>query len=1053
MLISYVDRSIVKFYFSNIPGQVMCAPRPFLRFVHSIILYWLILKSYTQMKKKYLLFPLFVLSNYSIANAQISPLNTLNQNYQTGLELLQNEKYVAAAQQFKMVEQYRNKPSSEQESHAELSILKENAKFYAAVCAIELGNDDAEALFQEFIREYPLNPNTKLAYFHVGRAYFQQKNYDKALSWFDQADPSSLSQKQRLEYQFKQGYSHFELGNIEKAEPLFEAVKKEDSQFKESSTYYFAYINYLNREYKTALSNFEKLKGSPTYESSYPYYITSMYYLDERYDDVIPYATAAMEKTPQKYEAEMLSLVAASYFARSEFKNAEKYFALFYDKDKSNVKNNLFIYQYGYALYQNKKYIEAISILEKLNTDDIYLQNGMFTLGKAALKLDAKEKARSAFFRASRIELDKSLQEEAWIGYAKLSYELEFNQQALEATQSFLTQFPNSKKLNEAKTLLGEILLTSKNYQAAIDILEPILNKTPEAKAAYQKVTYFRGLEFYNERAFPNSLSMFLRSGNFKEDKEIHALSVYWMAETMYELRKYGEAVATFEKFLKFEEAKSTDVYNYAHYALGYAAFEDEKYTKAANYFDRFLRGDDKDVKTVNDAMLRLADSYFVNKNYGEALSYYNRIISGKITGQDYALFQRGMIQGLQKQDDSKISTMNSLLSQFPNSNYADDAGFETAYTYFNKGEFEKSKTDLVALIVKYPRSSYVPKALLTIGLVQYNQSQDDMALESFKKVIKEYPSVPEAKQSLESIKNIYVDRGDANGFISYASTTPLGNFSMSEQDNIMFQAANNIYLRGDSKAAYEAINAYLDKFQKPIHDKEAKFIRAESLVKLGRSTEAIEDYDYILNDWTSDYTERSLMSVSKVLMQEKKYNEAIVYLKRLETTADYKAHHTYAVNNLMKAYNELSMPDDMLKYAAIIKSSDKASEEEKNSSDLYAGKAFLLKADTTAAVKSFNKVIASTKTLAAAEAKYNVALLEFAKGDYKASQKTAFDLINNMPSYDYWVAKSFILLADNYLALNDKLQAKSTLLSIIDNYEGKDNIVEIAKEKLAKIN
>ena len=60
---------------------------------------------------------------------------------------------------------------------------------------------------------------------------------------------------------------------------------------------------------------------------------------------------------------------------------------------------------------------------------------------------------------------------------------------------------------------------------------------------------------------------------------------------------------------------------------------------------------------------------------------------------------------------------------------------------------------------------------------------------------------------------------------------------------------------------------------------------------------------------------------------------------------------------------------------------------------------------------------------------------------------------MNNMTSYDYWVAKSVILLSDNYLALKDKLNAKSTLLSIIDNYEGKDEIVATAKEKLAKIN
>ena len=336
--------------------------------------------------------------------------------------------------------------------------------------------------------------------------------------------------------------------------------------------------------------------------------------------------------------------------------------------------------------------------------------------------------------------------------------------------------------------------------------------------------------------------------------------------------------------------------------------------------------------------------------------------------------------------------------------------------------------------------------------MAQYNLNQDDEALVSFKKVISEYASTEEAKQALESIKNIYLDRGDSQGFMAYAGTTPLGNYSAAEQDNIMFQAANNRYLKGDAQGAFESINAYFDKFPKAIHDKEAKFIRAESLVKLGRPLEAVADYEYILNDWTSDYTERSLVSISKLFLDQKKYNEAIVYLKRLETTADYKVHYTYALNNLLKAYSELKMSDDVLKYVQLVKESDKASEEEKNSVDLYAGKAYLLKGDTEQAVKAFNSVVSKTKTLAAAEAKYNLAAIQYEKKDYKTSTKTCFDLINNMPSYDYWVAKAFILLSDNYVALKDNLQAKSTLLSIIDNYEGKDEIVATAKEKLQKI-
>src|SRR5690606_14116684 len=111
-------------------------------------------------------------------------------------------------------------------------------------------------------------------------------------------------------------------------------------------------------------------------------------------------------------------------------------------------KNNLFTYQYGYSLFELKKYTESVTVLEKLDTDDVYLQSGMYTLGRSFLQLKDKSKARSAFFRSSRLDFDKIIQEEAWINYARLSYELEFNQQALESTQSFLKQFPSSRKVN-----------------------------------------------------------------------------------------------------------------------------------------------------------------------------------------------------------------------------------------------------------------------------------------------------------------------------------------------------------------------------------------------------------------------------------------------------------------------------------------------------------------------------------------------------------------------------------------------------------------------------
>jgi TolA-binding protein len=1005
----------------------------------------------TKLKYISILVPVFFTLS---ASAQQDPSFQVYRTYHAATDLLNKGKYVAAAEQFRLVERSRLKTSTQPQFESELSLVKENAQYYEAVCSLELGNDDAESLFLKFIKEHPENPLAKLAYFQIGKYYFKQEKYGDALTWFNKVTAGELIAGQETEYKFRKGYAYFATNDYKNAQLLFSEIKNRKSPYTEDATYYFAYIAYLNKDYHLALVNFEKLKNSKKYESSYPYYITAVYFLDKRYNDVLTYAVPILKTTHQQHETEMLRIVGASYFAKADYDNSVNYYSRFEDQDKGKTQNTQDSYQMGYAYYKVGNHAKAASELEKLvDQNDIYAQNGNYTLGNVFLKMKNKQSARNAFFVASKMNFDPQLQEDALYEYAKLSYELDFNTQALEATRLYLKNYPQSGRNDEVKTLLGEELLSSHNYKEAVEILEPIPNKSASAKAAYQKVTYYRGLEFYNERAFENGIGIFLRSLKMPVDRKTEALTIYWMAEAMYEVRKYGESVQNFERFLDLDYASETPVYNYANYALAYAAFGDEQYRKAAHYFEKFLEGGEKDRNTINDAVTRLGDSYFVLKNYSQARNYYDRIIAQHNKGEDYALFQRGMIQGLQGSPDAKISTLTDVLNKFPNSDYADDASFEIAYTYFLKNDGATAKTDLQAMIEKYPRSSYIPRALVTIGLIDYNNSNDDLAVESFKKVIQDYSSTDEAKQALKQIEKIYTDKGDAQTFITYAATTPIGNYSASEQESIMYTAANNLYLKGDWAGTIQAVNAYFDKFPtKPIYDKQSRFIRGQSLINLNRGDEAIADFNVILNDWTSAYTEKSLISMAKWQISKKKYNEAIVYLKKLETNSEYKADYSFAINNLLLCYAQMKMPDDALKYAKLVRDYEKSSQEDKFKTGLYSGIAYLQKGDTTSAVKEFEYTVTNTKTIAAAEAKYNIANIEYQKGRYKASQKTCFDLVKELPNYDYWVAKTYILLADDYVAMKDNFQAKATLQSIIDNYKGNDDILPTANQKLDKL-
>ncbi|RYY35822.1 MAG: tetratricopeptide repeat protein [Sphingobacteriaceae bacterium] len=1005
-------------------------------------------------KLKYFVLPAAVLFTAQV-QAQQNPSVHIYKTYHTGLDLLDKGKYVAAAEQFRLVETTPVKTSTQAKFETELSLLQENAAYYEAVCALESGSEDAESLFQKFIKEHPENPLAKMAFFQVGKSYFKQGKYAEALEWFNKVEAGELTGGDNTEYKFRKGYAYFATGDNVNAQKLFSDVKNKRSAYTEDATYYFAYIAYLNKDYHLALLNFEKLKNSKKYEKSYPYYISAVYFLDKRYDDVLNYAIPIINSTKQQHETEMLRIIAASYFAKADYKNAVSYYNRFQDQDQGKTQNTQDSYQLGYAYYKTGNNIKAAEELKKLaGRNDEYAQSGNYALGDVFIKLNNKQAARNAYMTASKLDFDKQLQEDALFNYAKLSYELDFNSQALEATRLYLKKYPRSARTDEVKTLLGEALLNSRNYKEAVEILEPIPNKSVSAQTAYQKVAYYRGLEFYNERAFENAIGIFLRSLNYPNDKKTEALTRYWMAESMFEVRKYTESVENFETFLSMPEAKQTNLGNYANYALAYAAFGGEQYSKAATYFERFLQGTTTDVNTVNDAITRLGDSYFVMKSYGKALEYYNRIIAQRSPGEDYALFQRGIIQGLQGGYDTKITTLNDVLAKFPNSDYADDASFEIAYTYFLKNDGTRAKTDLQAMIQKYPNSSYVPRALVTIGLIDYNNNQDDAAVESFKRVVQDYSSSDEAKQALKQVEKIYTDKGDAQTFINYATGTSIGNYTTAEQENIMMTAANNLYLKNDWQGTVNAVNAYLDKFpNKQIYDKQARYIRAQALVNLNRYQEATMDYNYILNDWTSAYTEKSLIAMAKLYMSQKKYNDAVVFLKRLEINSEYKADYTFAINNLLFSYDQMEMPDDVLKYVTLVRENEKSAEEDKFRTGLYAGKAHLQLGDTTTAVKEFAYTVSKTKTIAAAEAKYNIARVEYLQRKYKASQKTCFDLAKELPNYDYWIAKTFILLADNYTALKDDFQAKATLQSVIDNYKGNDDILPEAKAKLATLN
>ena len=759
----------------------------------------------------------------------------------------------------------------------------------------------------------------------------------------------------------------------------------------------------------------------------------------------------------QELENELRMIAATNYFGKNPFK--KPYFGKLRERHKDGSRDNIDNYRIAYMAYENDEFDRAATIFGQLEQNDAFYQGSLIALGTIALKNGDRETAKNAFAKASGLDYDQPLKADGLFNYTKLLFEQDSAATALNLALEYLKEYdavtPDAEKVETPETLLTEILAGTSNFEAAVNMLEAFSNRDPKSDMLYQKVAYFRGLEFYNERAFENSISLFMRSERFPLDPRIAALATYWKAEAMYEVRKYGEAVDAFSQFLRMPVARETDVYNYANYALAYAAFQNNSFSTAAKHFEIFMAVDRQTMEenVRNDVIARLGDCYLSLRDYGRANGFYDRLITSAAPNQDYALFQRGIIQGLEGDNEAKMSTLRSVIEQFPNSNYADDVAFEIPYTYFMMGDYDTAIEGLQQMIEEYPRSSYASRALMTIGLVQYNKGDNPAALVTFNRVVTEYAASDEAPQALRAVETIYMDDGDATGYIDYATNTGLGDLSDAEQDNLAFQAANALFSRGQYQAAVEAINAYFDKFPRPAQEKHARYIRGVSLYHTGHPEEALHDLNIILNDWTSRYTENTLLTVAELYLGLKQYNEAIVHLKKLELTSEYESSYSYAITNLLVCYYELGDTEQVRKYAELIKSYSRSSDEDIAKAHLYTGYAMLNDGNSTGATKELSLAVLKSNTAVGAEAQYNLGLLQYRAGEYDRAIESAFEVINNMASNDYWVAKSFILLADAYAGKGDNLQARSTLQSVIDNYEGKDDIIPTAKEHLKILN
>jgi len=921
--------------------------------------------------------------------------------------------------------------------------------YYIATSAVRLNQKDAGALIEDFVEDYPTSTKQNQAYVEVAGYNFSQGRYKEAIEWYDKVDESSLGDTDRDRYNFQKGYSYFNAGDKKEADKYLTKVK-DSKEYGSQAKYYLGFIAYEGDDYKKATQLFESVEDKDKYSEKMSYFQADMNFKQGNFQKAIDVGVPQLPKSDANEKSELSKIIGESYFNLGQYDKAIPYLKA-YRGNKGKWSNTDF-YQLGYAYYKQGDYESAIAEFNKIiGGKDAIAQNAYYHLGESYLKTGKKQQALNAFKNASEMEFDLKIQEDAYLNYAKLSYEIGNPYQSTpEVLSAFIEKYPATPFKQEIQNLLINSYITSKNYKEALTLLEK--NKSPENRLAYQKVTFYRGMELYTDGNYQEALAMFKKSLSEQRDARFTARATFWKGETEYVLDQFSEALISFKQFAGSAEAKTTPEYKNINYNIAYTYFKLKEYDQAAKFFGDYVATAKDDKVRLNDALLRLGDSQFVTAKYWPAMEAYNKAIDMKGIDADYALFQKAISYGFVARNEKKIEDLTKFVQTYPKSKYADDALYELGNTYVSEKQTDKAIVAYDRLIAEYKGSSYVSRAIMRQALIYYNAQNDEKALVKFKKVVAEFPNTPEAMEAVQTARLIYVDNGRTDEYAAWVKTLGFVDISDADLDNTAFEAAEKQYLQNNTKQAISALSGYVSKFPNGISALKANFYLAQSYYAEGLETNAIPHYEFVIGKSRSEFTEQALARLSSIHLKKNDYAKAIPVLKRLETEADFPQNITFAQSNLMKSYYDQQDYANAVVYADKVLANNKTEDRVKSDAQIIVARSAVKTNDEAKARSAYAKLLTIAKGELAAEALYYDAYFKNKDGKYEASNTAVQKLSKDYSGYKYFGAKGLIVMAKNFYGLKDSFQATYILESVIKNFTAYPDVIEEAQKELDTI-
>ena len=969
---------------------------------------------------------------------------TDSQKFDEAMNAYHNQQY---AQSNRLFEEFFNEYKIVDEVYA-------TAKYYSAESLLKLGRKDEAAIgFEYLVKTYNWSNYRDKALYNLGLIYFSTGKYElsrnklklllndypesefygNALYWVGESFSTENKPKEAIQF-------------------LEEAVADtRNKKYADYTLYALANAYEQTGDYNNAVKYYDQLltyhKNSPLANSAQIRIGICYFKLKDYQSSIVELKSPKLTNLSDDMYSESIYLLATSYYRVGEYNDAEKSYLEVLQKfsDAKYARNSK--YGLAWTYFQLKKYNQAFTEFDTLSSesDSIGIKS-FFWKGECKRYLGKNNEAGAIYKefleKYPNEPLAKEVQYQLGVVY--------FNTNNTDlATRYLISANSSDDDVVKAKSfaMLGEIELNKGNFKAGKNYFEIALANQGAEKSVHNRALLGLGISLYHLNDNKTALKYLTDLENADPGFETQKLN-FFLAENYFAIGDFKSALNNYNN----SSGTDQEINSQTLYGKAYCYFNLGDYENAAYQFSDYIKKNPKN-KRLSDAKLRLADSYFGSKNYSAASKVYQELFSAdaKLSTDPYARYQYAQALYKSGKTDEAINEFRSIQEKFPNSEYAEVSLYTIGWIHLQKKEYSQAIDQYNNVIAKYPKTKLEPIIYYSIGDANFNMENYDTAIDNYEKVISQFPSSQYVFDAVTGIQYSYVAKGNPEKAVSFLDEFVSKNPSLSYADQLMFKKGEIYYSLRQYDKAKKEYQSFTSAYPNSKLAADGYYWIGKSAQNLGQSEEAIFNFEKVFNGYkSSELASASILEMGLIYRSSKNYDAAInIYdrgineLKKSSKIPEFQYNKGMTLlekNNFQEAY---SMFEEVVMYNPGTVFGDK-SKFELALIDIAAKR-------YTAADEYLTSLSENRTDDLGAKSQYYLGQSLYDQGKYKDAITSLVRVRTVYSRYEEWLMRSYLLLGDCYVKLNDKRNAAEMYRAVLAKYSGTP-IGDEAQQKLRKV-